>query len=553
MKFLLLIPFLMSVTVWQQDLRAQSSEVKYSWANLPKAERPVFKADTFDITAFGAKSDGKTLNTQSINNAIKTCSTKGGGVVRVPGGLWITGPVVLQNNVNLFISGTAILQFTDDKDQYQLTEGYYEGKKAIRNQAPISGSDLVNIAITGEGIVDGRGDVWRAMGKDRLSEPDWRKLLSTGGEVSEDGKMWYPSKSYAKAAQLKNALQANQSRTLEDYRQFKDFFRPNLLVLTNCKKVLLQNTTFQNSPAWCLHTLLCEDLTFEGVRIRNESIAQNGDGLDIESCKNVLVDRCVLDAGDDGICIKSGKDEEGRERGKACQNVLVKNCVVYKGHGGFVIGSEMSGGAHDIFVTDCSFIGTDNGLRFKTVRGRGGIVENIYIRNITMRDIIHDAILFDMYYFTQTPSLAQSNGKVDIPEVNEGTPRFRNLFISDLVCDGADRAMLIRGLPEMLISNIQLKNIFVRSRKGAEISDAQNILLENITLNCQVGKPLVLVENSNGIRMDKLLPLAKTDLLINVSGDRSAGISLRNTDLSLAGTVADFTYGASKNALSVLK
>jgi len=377
----------------------QVSAQNYSWTNLPKIAEPQFKADTFNISKYGAKPDGVTLNTESINAAINDCSAKGGGVVLIPQGLWLTGPVVLKSNVNLHVSRAALVQFTSDKSKYKLVEGNYEGHPAVRNESPISGTNLSNIAITGEGVLDGHGEVWRAMGKDRVTDAEWRQMVASGGIV--EGKSWYPSESFLKGARTKDAGVIEPGKSLKDYEDLKDFFRPNMVVLTNCKKVLLQGATFQNSPAWCLHTLLCEDLTLRGVRVRNPWNAQNGDGLDAESCKNVLIENSTFDAGDDGICIKSGRDEEGRKRGKPTENVIVRNDVVYRAHGGFVIGSEMSGGARNIFVSDCSFIGTDIGLRFKTTRGRGGIVENIYIKNISMKDIVHEAILFDMYYFAK--------------------------------------------------------------------------------------------------------------------------------------------------------
>ena len=522
----------------------QAPAAKYSWDNLPQAKLPVFKKDTFNIGSYGAKADGVFLNTASINQAINTCSKRGGGVVVIPAGIWASGPIVMQSNVNLHLNKAAFLQFTADKSQYKLVEGAYEGHKAIRNQSPISGTDLVNVAITGDGVIDGHGEAWRAMGKDRVTESQWNQLVASGGQVSADGKMWYPSAGYAKAAQTPNVGSTGLTGNTAKQQEFKDFFRPNLLVLNNCKRVLLQSATFQNSPAWCLHTLQCEDLTFDGVRVRNEENAQNGDGMDIESCSKVLVQNCTLDCGDDGICIKSGKDEEGRKVGKPTQYVVVRNNVVYKAHGGFVIGSEMSGGAHDIFVENCTFIGTDNGLRFKTVRGRGGIVENIFIRNIAMRAIVHDAVLFDMYYFTKAPSLAQTNGKIDIPPVDTGTPQFRRFYISNLVCDGAERAMLIRGLPEMSIRDIQLDNIFIKSKKGADVIEAQNITFNNVALQCGQAKQIVYLENSRNVVFNRMSLKDTADLFFSFNGDRTKQIRIQHTDFSGAKKTADFNYGA---------
>lgn len=515
----------------------------YSWTNLPRVQTPVFKKDTLNITNFGAKPDGLTLNTDAINNAISACSKQGGGVVLIPQGIWLTGPIVLQSNVNLHVSRAALVQFTSDKSQYKLIETNFEGRKAVRNQSPISGNNLENIAITGEGVIDGNGDVWRSVKKEKLTEEEWKSLVASGGIVSSDGRTWYPSEGYRQGEQKKEGVNRT---SINDYTDIKDFLRPNLLVLVNCKKVLLQQTTFQNSPCWCLHTLYCEQVTFDGLKVRNPAYAQNGDGMDIESCSYVAVTNNTLDCGDDGICIKSGKDEEGRKVGKASQYMVIRNNVVYQAHGGFVIGSEMSGGAHDIFVSDCSFIGTDIGLRFKTARGRGGIVENIFIRNINMRNIVHDAIFFDMYYFAKVPSLAM---KIDIPPVTEGTPQFRKFYIDNIVCEGADRAMLIRGLPEMSIQDIHLKDIVIKSRRGVDIIEASNISLANVSLQCVNAAPLINIENSHDLSFVKVRSLGAVGQFYGVNGERSKGIQVD----SVGENGVQFGYGASHDALKAGK
>ncbi len=511
----------------------------YSWKNLPKVNVPVFKKDTLNITQFGAKPDGLTLNTEAINKAIEACSKQGGGVVHIPQGIWLTGPVVLKSNVNLYVSRAALLQFTGDKTQYPLIESHFEGKKTVRNQAPISGTDLENIAITGDGVIDGNGDVWRMVKKNKVTDGEWKKFVASGGVVTPDGGSWYPSEAYM------NAEYGKSPKT--DYAAIKDYLRPNMVVLRNCKKVLLQNTTFQNSPCWNLHTLYCEQVTFDGVRVRNLPSAQNGDGMDIESCSYVEVKNSTLDCGDDGICIKSGKDEEGRKMGKASQYIYIHDNVVYKAHGGFTIGSEMSGGAHDIFVTDCSFIGTDVGLRFKTQRGRGGVVENIFIKNINMRNIVNDAISFDMYYFGKPTKLA--DGKVEIPPVNEGTPQFRKFYIYNIVCDGASRAMMIRGLPEMSIKDIHLTDVMIKSRRGADLIEASGVSLNNVALQCTETSPLINIENSQGLTFSKVRALNTPTQMYSVNGERSREIKV---DAVVEGGVV-FNYGAEKGAVTVGK
>jgi polygalacturonase len=531
-------------------VHASAQTSPYSWSNLPKAAVPTFKKDTFNIVKFGAIADGLTLNTKSINAAITACNAKGGGVVLIPQGLWLSGPIVLKSNVDLHIDRAGMVLFTDDKSQYALVEGNYEGHPSARNESPISGTNLNNIAITGEGIFDGNGGAWRSISKDKLSDPEWRALLASGGYCPDGSKTWYPSESFATAAKTKDVLYLQPGKTLKDYAQYKDFYRPNMLVLTNCKKVLITGTTFQNSPNWCMHTLLCEDMTLQGVHVKNPWYAQNGDGIDIESCKNVLLEGSTFDAGDDGICIKSGRDEEGRKQGKPTENVTIRNNIVYRAHGGFVIGSEMSGGARNIFVSDCTFVGTDIGLRFKTVRGRGGIVENIFIKNISMRSIVNEAILFDMYYMSKAGSTL---GLKDIPAANEGTPQFRNFYVSNVSCNGAKEAIFVRGLPEMAIKNINLENITIKADKGVELLEAQGINLKNVTLQIADRKQLIHVENAKDIVLEGIKSIAPTDLFINLNGDRSGNIKILHSNINDAKIKAAFNNGADKNMLTEVK
>jgi polygalacturonase len=288
-------------------------------------------------------------------------------------------------------------------------------------------------------------------------------------------------------------------------------------------------------------------LVVRDVFAKNPDYAQNGDGIDVESCKNVLIEGSTFDVGDDGICIKSGKDEEGRKRGKPTENVVIRNDVVYKAHGGFVIGSEMSGGAKNIFVYNCSFIGTDNGLRFKTARGRGGIVENIYIKNIRMKDIGRDAVLFDMYYFTKPPA---KNEKVEIPPVTEATPQFQNFYISNIVCDGAKRGIFIRGLPEMSIKRIFLRDIVLKTETGVEIIEAKDIHFDNVQLLSEQTMPIIYVENGNDVELNGLRYSPNPQMLMSLNGSKCGNIKFINTNITDAGRQIGFENGANPSMVS---
>lgn len=538
-------------------ISAACSAIAQQKQGLPVIQQVKFKADTTSITRFGAKGDGLFLNTQSINKTIEAVSQKGGGVVLIPSGLWLTGPIELKSNVNLHLKRDAILQFTDDFNQYKLVQGNWEGQPAWRNQSPISGVNLQNIAITGAGIIDGNGGAWRMVKKDKLTETQWKTLVASGGVVRADGKMWYPSEKTVKGSNTKNAGVIEPGKTAADYEDIKDFLRPNLVVLTGCKKVLLEGVTFQNSPAWNLHPLLCEDLTLRNLQVKNPWFAQNGDGVDVESCKNVLIEGSTFDVGDDGICIKSGRDEAGRKRGVPTENVIIRNNVVYHAHGGFVIGSEMSGGAKNIWVYNCSFIGTDIGLRFKTTRGRGGVVENIYVNNINMIDIPGEAILFDMYYAAVDPvplagEKREAIKTVTVP-VTEATPQFRNFYIKDVVANGAEKAIFFRGLPEMNIKDIHLENVTVQSKKGVEIIEASNIFLKNVKVITNDTNPVVHVQNGTNININGLQYKNGAELLFDITGEKTKGVKITGTDVSKAQKTSAFATGVNQSVLEISK
>jgi polygalacturonase len=522
---------------------------------LPGIQQTSFRKDSMSILKFGAVADGRTLNTKAINAAIDACGKKGGGVVVVPAGLWFTGPIELKSNVNLHLKKGALLQFTKDFDQYQLVEGNWEGLPQMRNQSPVSATNATNIAITGNGIIDGGGEAWRQVRKDKLTETQWKKWVASGGVVSEDGKSWYPSEQWLKASKMKNPGEITGDKTPEFYKSVKDFLRPNLVVFTKCKKILLEGVTFQNSAAWCLHPLMSENLTVRNVTVLNPWFAQNGDGIDVESCKNVLIENSKFDVGDDGLCMKSGRDEAGRKRGMPTENVIIRDCQVYHAHGGFVIGSEMSGGARNMWISNCTFIGTDIGLRFKTTRGRGGIVENIFIDNIQMMDIPGEAILFDMYYMSVDP-VALAGEKRELPKVEtlpvtDATPQFRNFTIKNVVCNGAAKGIFIRGIPEMHVKDIHLENMVLQAEKGIDCQEASGITFKNITILSRYTNPVVDIINSDRLTFDQLSYKKDAELLFRVAGERTKSINIQNTDASKAKEKILYEFGASEQNVTI--
>ncbi len=447
-------------------------------------------------------------------------------------------------------------EFTRDFNQYPLVEGNWEGIPQMRNQSPVSATGATNIAITGYGIIDGGGDAWRMVKRDKLTESQWKRLVDKGGVLSADKKTWYPSESAMKGSTLKNPGEITPDKTANYYAEVKDFLRPNLLVLAKCSKILLEGVTFQNSPAWCLHPLMSNNITIRNINVKNPWYAQNGDGIDLESCSNVLIENSVFDVGDDGICIKSGRDEAGRKRAMPTQDVVIRNCTVYAAHGGFVVGSEMSGGARNIWVDDCSFIGTDIGLRFKTTRGRGGIVENIYINNISMKDIVGEAILFDMYYAAVDPvpvaGEKREPPKVEMKPVSEGTPQFRNIFVNNIIANGASKAIFVRGLPEMNVKNIVMQNMILQAKEGLDMTEGTGIVLKNVKILSADTSPVMNIHNSKDIQLENITYNDQADLLLNVSGEKTSGILLKNTDLKKAKKGVDYSFGANASSVKIL-
>jgi polygalacturonase len=524
-------------------------------SKLPTVVAPKFKKDTINILAFGAKPDGNTLNTKAINEAIIALNKKGGGVVLVPSGLWLTGPIVLRSNINLSVATGATLLFTEDFDQYPLVRGNWEGLPQMRNQSPISASNVENVAITGKGIIDGNGDAWRMVKKDKLNETQWKKLVAKGGLLSDDKKTWYPSEKTLKGSKVINPGVISPDRAPSYYDSVKDFLRPNMVLFTSCKKVLLEGVTFQNSPAWCLHPLMCEQVTVRNVFVKNPWYAQNGDGIDVESCKNVLIENSVFDVGDDALCMKSGRDAEGRKRGMPTQDVIIRGCTVYSSHGGFVVGSEMSGGARNIYVSNCTFIGADIGLRFKTTRGRGGVVENIFIRDIYMKDIPGEAILFDMYYMAKDPvPLAGEQRelpKVEMKAVDETTPVFKNIQISNVYCNGAEKAIFIRGLPEMHVKDIVLENMVLQTKAGMDIQEASGITFRNIQLLTKESSPAIDISQSDKLIFEKISFGTNVELPFRVNGDRTGNVQIRNTNINGSKGGISYELGATDKMVKI--
>ncbi len=505
--------------------------------DMPQIQEPIIPDNTVSITDFGAKTGGIEMNTEAFAAAIDAVTEKGGGKVIIPPGIWLTGPIILKSNLELHAEQGALILFSTDKDLYPVIKTNFEGLDTYRCLSPIYGKNLENIAFTGKGVWDGNGDAWRYVKKDKLTESQWKKLVASGGIVNARGDGWYPSEQFKRGMEGSGDQNVRDDlKTIEDFKTIRDYLRPVFVSIQSCKHVMFDGPVFQNSPAWNIHPLWVEDLIVKNLTVRNPWYSQNGDGIDIESCKNVLVQNCNFDVGDDAICIKSGKNEDGRRYGIPCENLIIKDNIVYHGHGGVTVGSEMSGGVKNMHVSNCTFMGTDVGLRFKSNRGRGGVVENIFISDVYMTNIPTNAISFNLYYGGRSISEMMAEGGMqstnELLPVTEETPQFKNIKISNVTVNGALQAVYLQGLPEMNLENVELNDLILDADKGFYIVDAKGVKINNIKL---------MTENNNAVEMFNCKDVNISELAydynnadaIKISGSLSNNIVISNKDQNL--------------------
>jgi len=472
LSFLLLFACALTATAQQKNEQYYVSAAPFKMA-VPVL--PKFPARSFSIKSFGAVGDGQTLNTAAFAKAIAACVKAGGGKIVVPAGLWLTGPIQLQSNVNLVVERGALVQFTPDRTKYPIIQ--MGGSTSYVVASPVYGYNLKNVAITGEGILDGAGDSWRPVKKSKVTAGQWKEFTAAG-VVSKDGSVWWPSKEAMEGEDyLKELKKKGKEATADDYLPARDFLRPYMVYLSNCENVLVEGVTLRNSPKFVFYPTNCTNLTMRSVNVFNEWWAQNGDAIDISACKNVLLYKCNVSAGDDGICMKSSGSKDPNEA--RLQNVVIAGCTVYHGHGGFVIGSNTDGGMNNIFVTDCNFIGTDIGIRVKSNAGRGGLVHNVYVKDIFMSDIVEEAVSFDTYYEDVTAGKNAADVKTT---VKDKVPVFQDFYLTNVYCRGAKTAISITGLPETPVQKIYFDNVIISAKNGYEVKDAKEINFKNVKL-----------------------------------------------------------------------
>ncbi len=422
--------------------------------DMPQPQKPVFPDKIFDISDYGAKGDGTTKNTDAFKKTIDACSAAGGGTVLVPAGKWLTGAVHLKSNVNLHLEPGAEIHFSDDpKDYLPVVFTRWAGTELYNYSPLIYASNCENIAITGPGKLFGHGQNWWS----------WTRR---GEETILDI--------------YKNQVLKNIPPEKRICGTPEAGLRPQFISPINCKNVLFEGFTVASpGPFWTFDIIYCDNVIVRGLHLETRG-GPNTDGVNLNSTKNSLVEYCLINAGDDGVCIKSGINEDGRRVNIPSENIVVRHITTMISHGGIVIGSETSGGIRNVFAHDCLFKGTGIGIRIKSNASRGGYVENIYYQNIKMEDIRHEAIRIESDY---SAFMASENGKA--------YPVFKNLTFSHIDCDYADIAISMTGSSHQPVENVTLRDIDITARLDGTFKWVNGLILDNVQIR-QKEKPLTL-------------------------------------------------------------
>ena len=433
-------------------VKKDEPELKYMryYMGLPvdikPVKRPDIPANEISLKDMGGVADGMTLNTEAFAKGISQLTKKGGGRLNVPEGIWLTGPIMLKDNIELHLDKNAIVLFAADKTLYK--DDKPNAKRALPG---IRASKRKNIAITGSGIIDGNGAYWRAVKRNKVSDVEWQQYKHVVGGVERDkGKLFYPWNTDA---------DKNIAATPEE----QDKMRNDLIRFIDCENVLIEGVTVQNAPKFHVHPLNCKNVIVDGVTVRCPWNAQNGDAIDFSDVNVGLIVNCVVDAGDDGICMKSGNYKE-KSPANGCEDIVIQDNSVYHAHGGFVLGSETISGVRRIVVRHNRFCGTDTGLRFKSGIGRGGKTEQLYISDIQMTDIKDQAIVFQCDYVDRPAGAKEAAKGTSLtsnpsPLTSENVPDFQDIHIERVTCHGTHTGIQASGLAGLdCVHDITIRN-----------------------------------------------------------------------------------------------
>jgi polygalacturonase len=425
---------------------------------LARIKRPIFPKRDFLITRYGAVGNGKSDCTEAFRKAISACNKAGGGRVVVPAGLFLTGPIHLKSNVNLHVTSKATIKFSQNPTDYlPLVFSRWEGMELMNYSPLIYAFGQKNIAITGDGILDGQAnnDTWWP----------WNGRLQYGWKTGA------PNQRKSRTA-LVEMIERNVPVTERIFGE-SHFLRPQFIQPYRCQNVLIEGVTIRNSPMWEIHPVLCTNVTVEKVFISTHG--PNNDGCNPESCQDVLIKDCYFDTGDDCIAIKSGRNADGRRLNIPSENIIVQGCRMKDGHGGITVGSEISGGVRNLFAENCRLDSKnlDHALRVKNNAMRGGLLENFYFRNIEIGEVAHAAITIDFNY-EEGPK-------------GRFTPVVRNFVVRNLKSGKSKYALDVQGFKDAPIYNLSLEDCsFSNVAEPDIIKNVRGLNFQNVRINGKV-------------------------------------------------------------------
>lgn len=464
------------------------------WRDMPEILRrivpPSFPARDFDVTKFGGVGDGKTTNTAVFRVAIAACVKAGGGRVVVPAGKFLTGPIHLRSGVNLHLSEGAELIFSDRFEDYLPPVLVRVGGVELYNYSPlIYAVNCTNIAVTGPGKLNGNSKRWW----------EWsRRETRAGFEMG------------AKGVPVEQRVFGKPEHAI----------RPSFLSFVSCTNVLLESFTIGSGPNWTVHPIYCLNTTIRGVKVITDG--PNNDGIDPDSCRDMLIEGCVFDTGDDCVVLKSGYNEDGWRVGRPTENVIMRKCSSKRGHGGLVIGSEMSGGVRNVFMEDCHFEGTDRAIRIKSRQDRGGIVEEIFARNLQVTNMQREVVILNMDY-----------GADRNKPIASKPPVFRDMQFENITGNSAPTAILIQGMADSPIENIRFLNIDIHATKGVVANYAKSLQFDDVQITLKEG-PVFKLNDVDGVRIKSSVAPEGASLFLQLGGRTSRAVSLEGCDLSKA-------------------